>query len=66
MTEGQLASRTNDLLVAGGKGPMTDADFGTIISVIDPLYMSTCSPPLRCPLSEFRAARGLTKAMRPH
>ena len=36
MTEGQLASRTNDPLVAGGKGPTTDADFGTIISA----YMS--------------------------
>ena len=56
MTEGQLASRTNDLLVAGGKGPMTDADFGTIISVIDPLYMSTCSPlsGVPCPNSEQR------------
>ena len=32
MTEGQLASRTNDPLVARGKGPMTDTDLGTIIS----------------------------------
>ena len=37
MTEGQLASRTNDPLFAGGIGPTTDADFGTIISA----YAST-------------------------
>ena len=34
MTEGQLASRTNDPLVDGGKGPTTDTDFGTIISAL--------------------------------
>ena len=36
MTEGQLASRTNDPLVAGGKGQTTVADFGTIILAIVP------------------------------